>query len=219
MLIERAPAKINLTLCILGRLDSGYHELESLVAFTGAGDTLSLNVGPALSLDISGPTALAAGSGRDNLVLRAASNLADYVPGLRLGAFQLVKRLPVAAGIGGGSSDAAAALRLLARANDLPLDDLRISAAARATGSDVPVCLWPRARMMYGVGDKLGESLDLAALPAVLINPGAPVETRTVFSRLGLDAGERTGFPPTPPCGLHRHEHGRALDGARQGSQ
>lgn len=193
MLTTRAPAKINLTLHILGRRADGYHELESLVVFSGAGDTLALAPGPTLSLDISGPTAPAAGAGDDNLVLRAARNLAARVETLTLGAFRLEKRLPVAAGIGGGSSDAAAALRLLARANDLAPDDPRLQDAARATGSDVPVCLDARARMMRGAGEALGPALRLPLLPAVLINPGVAVETRPVFARLGLQPGERCG--------------------------
>lgn len=193
MLVTRAPAKINLTLHILGRRADGYHELESLVVFSGSGDTLALAPGPALSLDISGPTAPAAGAGDDNLVLRAARNLAARVEGLKLGAFRLEKRLPVAAGIGGGSSDAAAALRLLARANDLEPDDPRLHDAARATGSDVPVCLDAQARMMRGAGEALGPALRLPLLPAVLINPGVAVETRPVFARLGLQPGERCG--------------------------
>lgn len=198
MLATRAPAKINLTLHILGRRADGYHELESLVAFSGAGDILRLEPGDDLSLAVDGPTAAAAGPMGDNLVLRAARRLAERVPGLRLGAFHLTKYLPVAAGIGGGSSDAAAALRLLARANDLSLDDPRLLEAARATGSDVPVCLSPRARFMLGRGETIGEPLGLPPLPAVLINPGAPVETRGVFARLGLSPGERTGAAPHP---------------------
>jgi 4-diphosphocytidyl-2-C-methyl-D-erythritol kinase len=190
MLVTRAPAKINLTLHVLGRRTDGYHELESLVAFSGAGDTLSFSPGRALSLDIAGPTAPAAGGGEDNLVLRAARNLAERIPGLELGAFRLEKRLPVAAGIGGGSSDAAAALRLLARANGLDADDPRLHDAARASGSDVPVCVAARARMMRGAGESLGPALALPLLPAVLINPGVPVETRPVFARLGLQPGE-----------------------------
>lgn len=190
MLSTRAPAKINLTLHILGRRADGYHALESLVVFSGAGDTLSLTPGPALSLDVTGPTAPAAGASDDNLVLRAARNLAGRIEGLHLGAFRLEKRLPVAAGIGGGSSDAAAALRLLAHANDLAADDPRLYEAARATGSDVPVCLAGRARMMRGAGESLGPLLSLPLLPAVLINPGVPVETRPVFARLGLQPGE-----------------------------
>lgn len=201
MLVTRAPAKINLTLHILGRRDDGYHELESLVVFSGAGDTLSLSPGGALSLDISGPTAPAAGAGDDNLVLRAARNLAERIEGLTLGAFHLEKRLPVAAGIGGGSSDAAAALRLLARANGLTADDPRLYEAARVTGADVPVCLAGRARMMRGAGESLGPLLRLPLLPAVLVNPGVPVETRPVFARLGLQPGERVDAPAHPIVG------------------
>jgi 4-diphosphocytidyl-2-C-methyl-D-erythritol kinase len=190
MLSTRAPAKINLTLHVLGRRADGYHELESLVAFSGAGDTLSLVPGEPLSLEIAGPTATAAGAGDDNLVLRAARHLAERVDGLTLGRFVLEKRLPVAAGIGGGSSDAAAALRLLARANGLEIADSRMLDAARATGADVPVCVAGRARMMRGAGETLGPLLRLPLLPAVLINPGVPVETRPVFTRLGLQPGE-----------------------------
>src|SRR5262245_36272348 len=113
----RAPAKINLTLRIVGRRADGYHELESLVVFANVGDTLTFAPGRALSLSVTGPTAVASGSIGDNLVLKAARALAERVEGLRLGRFALTKRLPVAAGIGGGSSDAAAALRLIARAN------------------------------------------------------------------------------------------------------
>lgn len=192
-LTERAPAKINLTLHVLGRRDDGYHELESLVAFSGTGDHLRLEPGEALSLRVDGPTAASAGAGDDNLVLRAARNLAELLPGLRRGAFFLTKLLPVAAGIGGGSSDAAAALRLLARANGLKPNDPRLLDAARATGSDVPICLAPNARFMRGAGETLGEALALPPLPAVLLNPGVPVETKTVFARLGLAPGERSG--------------------------
>lgn len=201
MLVTRAPAKINLTLHILGRRDDGYHELESLVVFSGAGDTLSLAPGDALSLDISGPTAPAADAGDDNLVLRAARNLAERIEGLTLGAFHLEKRLPVAAGIGGGSSDAAAALRLLARANGLIADDPRLYEAARVTGADVPVCLAGQARMMRGAGESLGPLLRLPLLPAVLVNPGVPVETRPVFARLGLQPGERVEAAAHPIVG------------------
>jgi 4-diphosphocytidyl-2-C-methyl-D-erythritol kinase len=198
MLATRAPAKINLTLHILGRRADGYHELESLVAFSGAGDVLRLAPGPELTLAVDGPTAAAAGAGDDNLVLRAARRLAERAPGLTLGAFRLTKYLPVAAGIGGGSSDAAAALRLLAAANGLAPDDARLIEAARATGSDVPVCLSPRARFMRGAGEEIGAALDLPPLPAVLLNPGAPVATSSVFARLGLAPGERTGSRAHP---------------------
>ncbi|GLS44803.1 4-(cytidine 5'-diphospho)-2-C-methyl-D-erythritol kinase [Methylobacterium brachythecii] len=186
-----APAKINLTLHVLGRrARDGYHALESLVAFAGVGDTLTLEPGATLSLDVFGPTAGPAGPTDDNLVLRAARHLAAAISGLRVGAFALDKRLPVAAGIGGGSSDAASALRLLAQLNALPLNHPAIIAAARAAGADVPVCLDPRARMMRGAGEDLGPALDLAPLPALLINPGVPVSTAPVFKALGLAVGQ-----------------------------
>ena len=192
MLTARAPAKVNLTLHVLGRrVGDGYHELESLVVFTGSGDVLSFEPNAPLSLGVDGPTGQAAGESDDNLVLRAARELSARVPKLRLGAFRLTKRLPVAAGLGGGSSDAAAALRLLAMENALGATDPRLQEAARATGADVTVCLDPRAKMMRGAGEMVGAPLALQALPAVLINPGVPVPTRAVFQRLGLQPGER----------------------------
>ncbi len=197
-LIERAPAKINLTLHIPRRREDGWHELESLVVFAGAADTLTLAPGETFVLHVDGPTAGAAGPDDDNLVARAARALAARVPGLRTGEFQLTKRLPVAAGIGGGSSDAAAALRLLARANDLPLDDPRVLEAATETGSDVPVCLRAQARMMRGRGDVLGPLMKLPPLFAVLVNPGVPLETKSVFARIGLNPGEPLGFGKHP---------------------
>ena len=151
LLRDRAPAKINLTLHITGRRADGYHLLDSLVVFSGRGDRLGLEPDAPLGLVMDGPTAVKAGPDVDNLVLRAARHLAVRVPGLRLGAFHLTKRLPVAAGIGGGSSDAAAALRLLARLNGLALDDPRLLEAAQATGADVPVCVAGRARTMAGM--------------------------------------------------------------------
>ncbi len=192
-LTTRAPAKINLTLHVLGRRPGdGYHALESLVVFAGssAGDLLTLEPGPALDLTVTGPTAGPAGPTDDNLVMRAARHLAGEIPGLKVGRFRLVKRLPVAAGIGGGSSDAAGALRLLGRLNGLSPDHPALMAAARRTGADVPVCLDPRARMMRGAGEAVGPALTLAPLPAVLINPGVPVETAPVFRALGLKVGE-----------------------------
>ncbi|KMO19003.1 4-(cytidine 5'-diphospho)-2-C-methyl-D-erythritol kinase [Methylobacterium platani] len=192
-LATRAPAKINLTLHVLGRRPGdGYHALESLVVFAGsnAGDLLTLEPGPALDLAVTGPTAGPAGPTGDNLVMRAARHLAAEVPGLAVGRFRLVKRLPVAAGIGGGSSDAAGALRLLGRLNGLAADQPALMAAARRTGADVPVCLDPRARMMRGAGEAVGPALALPAVPAVLINPGVPVETAPVFRALGLTVGQ-----------------------------
>jgi len=197
---EKAPAKINLTLRVLGRRADGYHELESLVAFAGVGDALTFAPGGALTLAVSGPTAQAVGDNADNLVLKAARALAERIAGLTLGSFALSKRLPVAAGLGGGSADAAAALRLLARANGVALDDPRLMQAAQATGSDVPVCLDPTPRLMRGVGDVLSAPLDLPRLFAVLVNPGVAVSTRDVFAALNLASPAASGgvSSPTP---------------------
>jgi len=189
LLVERAPAKVNLSLHVTGRRADGYHLLESLVAFAGCGDRLSLDPARPLGLTVSGPDAEAAGEGEDNLVLRAVRHLMARRPGLLAGHFHLDKRLPVAAGLGGGSSDAAAALRLMARLNDISLDDPAVRAAAAASGADVPVCLDGRARVMAGIGDVLAPPLGLPPLFAVLVNPRVPLATADVFRGLGLAPG------------------------------
>ena len=181
-LVESAPAKVNLTLRVLGRRADGYHDLESLVTFADVADRLALTMGDALTLTVLGPGASQAGAEADNLVTKAARALAARVPGLRAGAFRLDKRLPVAAGLGGGSADAAAALRLLARANKLAPNDPRLHDAARATGADVPVCLDPRPRIMRGIGEILSAPLPLPRLHALVVNPGVAVSTKLVFS-------------------------------------
>jgi len=183
-----APAKVNLTLHVLGRRTDGYHEIESLVAFADVGDRLTFIPGDRLALDVSGPGAEASGAIGDNLVLKAARELATRVDRVLAGRFFLDKQLPVAAGLGGGSSDAAAALRLLAEHNGISADDARLHAAARATGADVPVCLDPKARMMRGIGEILSEPIALPKLPAVLVNPGVAVPTRDVFAALAAPA-------------------------------
>jgi 4-diphosphocytidyl-2-C-methyl-D-erythritol kinase len=186
-LVEFAPAKVNLTLHVSGRRRDGYHTIESLVAFAAHGDQLALVPGGVLSLKVNGRFARRAGRLGDNLVLRAARALAAAVPGLRLGRFTLTKELPVAAGLGGGSSDAAAALRLLARANAIALDDRRLAAIARGLGADVPVCLDPCARLMRGIGEKLSKPLRLPRLCCVLVNPAVALSTKAVFARYDRD--------------------------------
>ncbi len=192
-LAEQAPAKINLTLRVIGCRADGYHMLESLVVFAELADTLTLQPGLAHTLDISGSFATACGTAADNLVLKALGALRERVPGLKAGHFSLEKNIPVAAGLGGGSSDAAAALRLLALSNDLALNDARLAEAARATGADVPVCLDPRTRVMRGVGEELSVALDFSSLPALLVNPGVPLATRDVFAK--FDAGQASQKP------------------------
>ena len=133
-LVEEGRAKVNLTLRVVGRRTDGYHDLESVVVFADCADQLTLTPGPELTLETVGPLATACGELSDNLVLKAARLLGDAVPDLKSGAFVLDKLLPVAAGIGGGSADAAAALRLLARLNNLSIDDKRLEKVALKVG-------------------------------------------------------------------------------------
>ena len=201
ILVERAPAKINLSLHIIARRADGLHDLESLVVFSRAGDCLFLKPGVPLALSLEGPTASAVGELDDNLVLTAARHFATRFPLAKLGAFHLIKHLPVAAGLGGGSSDAAAALRLLARTNQVPIEDSNLHEAARMTGADVPVCLLRKPRIMRGVGDMLGPFLLLPPLFGLLVNPGVPVETKAVFAQLKLAPGEISRFNGHPEVG------------------
>jgi len=188
---RRAPAKINLTLRVVARRADGLHEIESLVAFAGICDWLGYEPGGRLELEVEGPSALEVGPVEGNLVLRAARELAARVPGLALGRFRLIKRLPAAAGMGGGSADAAAALRALAEANGLSVNDDRLREAAAETGADVPACLLPTARMMSSVGDRLGPPVALPRVFALLVNPRVAAPTRHVFEALELPPGSR----------------------------
>ncbi len=188
-LSDEGRAKVNLTLRVNGRRVDGYHDLESVVAFADCADRLTLTPGPDLDLKMSGPLAQACGETSDNLVLKAARLLAERVPNMKVGSFDLDKVLPVAAGIGGGSADAAAALRLLAQLNGLALDDPRIIEVAELTGADVPVCVRSLACVMTGVGETL-QPLNLPKMPCVMVNPCVPVATKDVFNALGLRNGE-----------------------------
>src|SRR5689334_19493216 len=189
VLSDEACAKVNLTLRVNGRRADGYHDLESVVAFADCADQLTLSPGPDLGLTMSGPLAQACGDTSDNLVIKAARLLGERVPGMKAGSFALDKVLPVAAGIGGGSADAAAALRLLAQLNGVALDDPRVIEVARLTGADVPVCVQSAGCVMTGVGETL-QPLRLPTMPCVMINPGVPVATRDVFNALGLRNGQ-----------------------------
>jgi 4-diphosphocytidyl-2-C-methyl-D-erythritol kinase len=198
VLVEKAPAKINLTLRVLGRRADGYHRLESLVAFADLADTLSLQPGGDAALDITGPFAAACGPVAGNLVLKALAALRERVAGLNAGRFLLEKNIPVAAGLGGGSADAAAALRLLARGNSLALDDARLAAAAPTVGADVPVCLESHARIIRGVGEELSVALELPPLAALLVNPGVPLATRDVFARFAGNQDAKKSLAGVP---------------------
>ncbi|MEO1533843.1 MAG: 4-(cytidine 5'-diphospho)-2-C-methyl-D-erythritol kinase, partial [Pseudomonadota bacterium] len=195
---EAAPAKVNLFLHLRGLRDDGYHLLESLVVFPDLGDRLEWEQGPGLSLSIDGPFAWDLPTNGENLVLRAAERLAEEAGIAQPGAaLRLSKNLPVASGIGGGSSDAAAALRLLARAWGVPVPD----ALALGLGADVPVCLRaPAPMIMEGIGDRLRPAPALPPLWIVLVNPLKPVETRAVFRATTVKEGAPT--PPLPEAGL-----------------
>ena len=189
--VEEGRAKVNLTLRVVGRRVDGYHDLESVVAFADCADRLTLTPGAELKLTTTGP--LAAGLRRDRRQSRAQGRAICSESArrdLKLGNFTLDKVLPVAAGIGGGSADAAAALRLLAQA-ERPCAR-RPAPASRSrsqTGADVPVCLASRACDMTGVGETL-LPLSLPKMPCVLVNPRIPVATKDVFAALGLRNGE-----------------------------
>src|SRR5262249_2631442 len=201
---EKAPAKVNLTLRVLGRRADGYHDIDSLVAFAGVGDALTFTPSGALALAVGGPTAAAAGDVADNLVLKAARALGERVEGLKLGRFTLSKRLPVSAGLGGGSADAAAALRLLAGANRLGPGDPRLMQAAPHNGADRAVCLDPPRRPMAGSGEVLSAPLDLRRVFALLVNPGVAVATKDVFAALSIPPAAHIAqvAPPAGPAEL-----------------
>jgi 4-diphosphocytidyl-2-C-methyl-D-erythritol kinase len=189
VIVEQAPAKINLALHVRSRRDDGYHEIETLFAFLQDGDELRLAPGPP-SFAIEGPFASALLEEGDNLVTRAASAYAAAFAVPAEGAFTLVKRLPVASGIGGGSADAAAALRALARRDGVALDDRRLFAIADSLGSDVPACLFGRSALGRGRGERLEPADGLAGTPVLLVNPGVAVSTAAVFAAWdGRDRG------------------------------
>lgn len=198
MLTEVARAKVNLYLHVVGRRADGYHLLDSVVVFPGASDILQATSAEVLSLEVRGPCADGL-MGPANLVLRAAQALAaaaDITAGSRL---MLDKRLPVASGIGGGSADAAAALRVLVQLWDLrlPLDRLRV--IAQELGADVPACLNSVPARMQGIGGLLRAAPSLPACGMVLLNPGVAVATPDIFR---ARSGEFSEIPVLPAAWL-----------------
>ncbi|MGO4852474.1 4-(cytidine 5'-diphospho)-2-C-methyl-D-erythritol kinase [Phaeovulum sp. W22_SRMD_FR3] len=183
-MIERlAPAKVNLTLHVTGRRADGYHLLDSLVVFTELGDRLHFAAGPGLSLSVEGPMASGVPESEENLVLKAARLLGGGNAAIRL-----EKHLPHAAGLGGGSSDAAAALSGLAA---LWQRSLPLTSMVMKLGADVPVCLKPGVKRMQGVGEVITPLPSLPPLWLVLVNPGVMVPTPAVFAALT----EKDGAP------------------------
>ncbi|HEX3500608.1 MAG TPA: 4-(cytidine 5'-diphospho)-2-C-methyl-D-erythritol kinase [Stellaceae bacterium] len=177
-----APAKINLYLHVVGRRPDGYHELDSLVAFADIADTVSAAPAADLSLAIDGRFAAAlAGDPADNLVLRAASLLAARFGVSAGAALRLTKELPVASGIGGGSSDAAATLRALQELWAVRARPEELAVLASRLGADVPVCLLGRAAWLGGIGEALEPAPKLPPVAIVLVNPGIALSTPAVF--------------------------------------
>lgn len=207
---EAAPAKLNLYLHVTGKRADGFHELDSLVAFTDLGDALTLEVADGdtdLSLSISGPfaAALAGEDPADNLVTRAARRLADALGRRASGRIALTKNLPVASGIGGGSADAAACLRALARLWGLPANAPLLFEVAAGLGADIPVCVVGESRHFGGVGDQLAPAPALPDCPVLLVNPNVPVPTPAVFRARGpapFSAPARLTDAPTSVAAL-----------------
>lgn len=183
--VETAPAKINLTLHVTGRRDDGYHLLDSLVAFADVGDILTAAHCGTVGLTLDGPFGARVPKGADNLVLKAAG----LVAGGQDLAFTLDKRLPPASGIGGGSADAAAAIRavLRLRSGDPAAVPARLAALDRGAilglGADLPVCLLSRPARMRGIGERLNH-LPFPEAPVLLVNPGIEAPTGAVFGAL-----------------------------------
>jgi len=181
VLTEAAPAKINLFLHITGRRADGYHLLDSVAVFAGAGDVLSVEPDEGFSLELTGPFGTVLEAEKDNLVLRAGKLLARAARIIPHGRMVLEKNLPVASGIGGGSADAAAALRLLNRYWALDFSRAELAGMAVKLGADVPVCLTPRPMRMTGIGEVLTEAPVPPRCGILLVNPGIAVATADVF--------------------------------------
>lgn len=191
---EPAPAKVNLFLHVVGRRPDGYHLLDSLAVFAEAADMLCAEPAGDLSLELAGPFGGALDGEADNLVLRAARRLSAMAGVPAAARLRLEKHLPVASGIGGGSADAAAALRLLVRLWGLRPGDAELRAMALGLGADVPVCLAGKAARMGGIGEELAPAPALPACGMVLVNPGVAVATPSVF--------RARGGPFSPPAVL-----------------
>ena len=213
---ELARAKINLSLGVRGRRPDGYHELASHVAFASAGDRLVLTPGDETTIAVTGPFAAAIDG--PNLIAKVIDAVAKTHPRIRFGRFTLEKNLPVAAGIGGGSADAAAALRAIRHANPELDQAVDWRAIAAGLGADVPVCLGSRAAFMWGIGH---DTADIGPLPethAVLVNPRVTLSTAHVFAALGAEpvpAHQPAVIVPNPFASfeamialLHRHPNG-----------
>jgi 4-diphosphocytidyl-2-C-methyl-D-erythritol kinase len=207
LVTERAHAKINLALHIIGRRPDCYHELDSIVAFADVADVLTIAPAVDVSISLSGPFANDLPPDGNNIVLTAWRLLADYAQKKNIPfspvKFQLEKNLPVAAGIGGGSADAAAALRGLIQYFSLSISSGDLNNLALRLGADVPMCLLQKTGRMRGIGEII-ESIDID-LPSgiVLVNPRIPAPTSKVFESLNLQCGQSSGTPISDLSDVH----------------
>jgi 4-diphosphocytidyl-2-C-methyl-D-erythritol kinase len=194
---ELARAKVNLTLRVHGRRSDGYHELVSLVTFAEVHDVLRLATGAAVGLEVSGPFASAIDG--ENLLVKALALLREADPGLLLGSVHLEKRLPVAAGLGSGSADAAALLRAVRRANEARADAIPWLEIAAQLGADVPVCLASRPAVFWGRGERSAAVCSIPALNTVVVNPRVALATAGVFATLRSGQAPAATAAPAPP--------------------
>jgi len=206
--VESAPAKLNLDLHVVGRRADGYHEIDSLVVFTALGDRLEARSADRLELAVEGPFAEATPRGAANIVIRAALALREAA-GIAAGArLALAKEIPVAAGLGGGSADAAAALRALSRLWRIRHDAERLDELALGLGADVPACLASAPVRVRGVGERIEPVPGLASAAVLLVNPGVALATRAVFDeRRPAEGGSRpASFEPGRDLGATRND-------------
>lgn len=210
-----APAKVNLFLHVGDKRPDGYHNLVSLIAFADAGDWIEVCDAKRLSLSITGPFAEALKDETDNLVLKAARDLDVWAEerGHKTTPVELIleKNLPIAAGIGGGSSDAAAVLHLLAEHWSLPIPIDELESIGKAMGADVPVCLRGCPTLVSGMGEILSPAPELPAFSLVLVNPGIEVPTKRIFNTISVRSG--TFPPPFPPRFASARTFAMYLDG------
>ncbi len=201
MVRRAAPAKLNLYLHVLGRRDDGYHLLDSLVAFADIADVVTARRADALSLEIAGPfaSALKSGDPAENLVWRAATALAARAGIEARTALTLEKNLPVASGIGGGSSDAAAALKALGELWRLDLGERKFQGLAQSLGADVPVCLFGETAWLGGIGEHVAPAPPLPPCWVVLANPGVSLATPAVFKARSGAFSQPARLEAAPP--------------------
>jgi len=200
MIVEPAPAKINLALHVRRKREDGYHELETLFAFLADGDEIRVAIADAPQFVVTGPFAAALRDTPGNLVTAAERAFAATFGIAGAHALLLRKRLPVASGIGGGSADAAATLRGLARLHGIALDDPRLFDCAERLGSDVPACLLGHTAIGTGRGEQLKPLEGTAGIPVLLVNPGVAISTAQVFAR--WDGQDRGGLGEGRPIVL-----------------